>query len=148
MTTAIDIRENPMNRTLIAFGTAAVLTAGMTGVTFAADRYASPSQPVPYSQLNAYMKGSASKRAAIVSQNTDASTAGVNTSATMPAPTNDTPAPAAAMPAAATPAPVNSGATTPAPNSATPAPAAATGPVPMPTAPNPPATPATPAAPQ
>ena len=76
-----------MNRTLIALGTAAVLTVGMTGAAFAADHYASPSQPVPYSQLNAYMKGSASKRASILSQNTDAMAAGgagVNSSATMP----------------------------------------------------------------
>jgi len=77
-----------MNRKLIALGTVAVLTAGMTGAAFAADRYASPSQPVPYSQLNAYMKGSTSKRAAILAQNTDATpaaSAGVNSSATVPA---------------------------------------------------------------
>ena len=132
-----------MNRTLIALGTAAVLTAGMTGAAFAADRYASPSQPVPYSQLNAYMKGSASKRAAIVAQNTDASTAGVNTSATMPAPTTVTTAPAAAAPDTATPPPVNSTAmpnnNTAMPNNSAPAP--------ITNGTNPPATPATPGTP-
>jgi len=136
-----------MNRTLIALGTAAVLTAGMTGAAFAADRYASPSQPVPYSQLNTYMKGSASKRAAILAQNTDASTAasaGVNSSATTPAP--DATAPATATPDTSA-APVNEpGATTPTP---APAPSAApAGPAPMPSATNPPATPATPPTPQ
>ena len=77
-----------MNRTLIALGATAVLTVGMTGAAFAADRYASPSQPVPYSQLNTYMKVSASKRAAILAKNTDAmpaADAGVNSSATTPA---------------------------------------------------------------
>ena len=127
-----------MNRTLIAFGTAAVLTAGMTGAAFAADRYASPSQPVPYSQLNAYMKGSASKRAAIVAQNTDASpaaSAGVNSSATMPAPATDATAPAAAAPTTATPAPVNSTAPD------------ASAPAPITNGTNPPATPPTPGTP-
>jgi len=130
-----------MNRLLISFGTAAVLTVGMAGAAYAADRYASPSQPVPYSQLNTYMKAGASKRAAILAQNTDAApaaNAGVNSSATMPATaTPDTP----------TAAPVNApGATTPTPapapaNNVTPAPA------PMPSANNPPATPAGPATP-
>jgi len=110
-----------MKRTLIALGTAAVLTAGMTGAAFAADRYAAPSQPVPYSQLNAYMKAGASKRAAILAQNTDASTAtsaGVNSAATTPAaqpmPTaggatgnGQTAMPMPAAPAPTTGAPVN-----------------------------------------
>jgi len=117
-----------MNRKLLALGTAAVLTAGMAGAAFAADRFASPSQPVPYSQLNAYMKGSASKRAAILAKNTDATSAasaGANVSATMPA----TPAPVLS------PAPV----TTPDATAPTPAPDY------KPTAPvNPPADVATP----
>jgi hypothetical protein len=110
-----------MNRKLIVLGTATVLTASMASAAVAADRFASPKQPVPYSQLNAYMKGSESKRAAILAQSTDATSAtsaGANVSATTPAtpaptasPDATTPAPATAPPlpppSGSTPGPVN-----------------------------------------
>jgi len=118
-----------MNRKMIAFGTVAVLTAGMAGAAFAADRFAAPSQPVPYSQLGAYMKGSEHTRAAILAGSTDATSAtsaGANVSATIPA----TPAPTA------TP-----GATTPTPATAPPMPAPVYN---TPTPVNPPADVATP----
>ena len=99
-----------MTRKLLVVGTLAVFTAGMAGAAFAADRFAPPSQPVPYSRLNAYLKGAERQRAAILARGSDANTAasaGVNSSATMPAtPATipDTPAPPAAAPA---PSPVN-----------------------------------------
>lgn len=129
-----------MIRKLLVAGTAAVLavgglTASMAGAAFAADRFTPPSQPVPYSQLNAYMKGSASKRAAILAQagDTTAQTGtSANTSATTPALPNDTvaaPAPAAAdttgtaqTPNPAAPGAVNPPVATPPSTPSTPAP--------------------------
>jgi hypothetical protein len=142
-----------MIRKMLIVGTAAVLAAGATSAAFAADRYAAPSQPVPYSQLNAYMKGSASKRAAIVAQAGDQTAqtgTSANTSATTPAAPalpNDTaaaPAPTTAPMPSATPAPT----TAPMPN-ATPGTAGTTNPATPgavnPTVPTPPTTPSTPA---
>ena len=112
-----------MIRNMLVMGTAAVLAAGATSAAFAADRFAAPRQPVPYSQLNAYMTGSPSNRAAILAQGSDQvapTGASTNTSATMPAApalpndtaTNPAPAPvtapaptAAPMPGAVNPAP-------------------------------------------
>lgn len=92
---------------LILGGAALVLTAGATvakthKATATGGAYAPPSQPIPYDQVDKYVKGNAKTRASIVAMGSGADTgAAANTAATAPA----NPAPAAA------PAPVN-----PAPN--------------------------------
>ena len=126
-----------MIRKLLVVGTVAVLAAGATSAAFAADRFAAPSQPVPYSQLNAYMKGGASKRAAILAQSSDA-TAQTGTSANTSATTSA--APALPNDTAATPAPT--AAPAPAPSAGTTNPATP-GAVNPPVA-TPPSTPSTP----
>ena len=104
-----------MNRKIVCLATVSALSAGMATGALAADRFAPPKHPVPYSQLNAYMKGSEHQRASILTRSSDANAAanaGVNSAATTPpTPTRTTTpdAPAPVTPPAAAPAtsPVN-----------------------------------------
>jgi hypothetical protein len=97
-----------MNRTLLIVAVAAVgLTAGAAQAarTQSAGAYAQPSQPVAYSNLNAYMKASPKQRAARDWSTGAATGSSVNAAAATPdtaAPTTAAP-PMAAPPAASPP---------------------------------------------
>jgi hypothetical protein len=96
-----------MNRNLLVISvTAAVVAAGATSATTMhnkhklgeAGRYAAPAQPIPYAQLDSYLKGSRSDREKIESQSGAADTQTAQNGMTNPAMPADQAAPTGAAP--------------------------------------------------
>ncbi len=87
-----------MNRNLLVISvTAAVVAAGATSATTmknkhsmsVAGRYAAPAQPIPYAQLDSYLKGSRSERQRIESQSGAADTQTAQNGVTNPVMSSD-----------------------------------------------------------
>jgi hypothetical protein len=94
-----------MNRNLLVISvTAAVVAAGATSATTMhnkhklgeAGRYAAPSQPIPFAQLDSYLKGSRTEREKIESQTGAADTQTAQNGVTNPAMPTDQAAPTGA----------------------------------------------------
>jgi hypothetical protein len=131
-----------MNAKILIAGVAiAALAAGGASATMhkkhsvsSAGAYAEPAQPIPYSQLDAYMKASPRERQQILASAATASTGSqADTSA------SSTSAPASDMATPATPPTADTSATPPAPMTA--APAAPPSDMAAPTPPTPPTSP-------